>query len=183
LCHEGVDAEALRGKGIAQAPVDGLGLPGRVTDPGGPGEDEALARHPTPQPTNGGHGVTRLDLPFGMMGVHSGLSFVTTRERARARMMKDSWWGVPELSSAGTSAAKRDVPVAWCVARTWNPARYAGLLAATDQVRRSPDRRNPDRAVECRVRVVREAVGVPGLGHDVRDVRREKRKISVPVRS
>jgi hypothetical protein len=122
LCHEGFDAEALRGKGIAQAPVDGLGLPGRVTDPGGPAEHEQLVGHRTTQPTNGGHGVTRLDLPFGMMGVHSGLSFVTTRERARARMMKDSWWGVPELSSAGTSGARRDVPVAWCVARTWNPA-------------------------------------------------------------
>jgi hypothetical protein len=109
LCHEGFDAEALRGKGIAQGPVDGLGLPGRVGDPGGPAEHEQLVGHRTTQPMNVGHDVIRLDLPFGMMGVHSGLSFVTTRERARPRMVIDCPCGVPELSSAGTSA-KRDVP-------------------------------------------------------------------------
>jgi len=122
LCHEGFDAEALRGKGIAQGPVDGLGLPGRVADPGGPAEDEQLVGHRTTQPTNVDHGVARLDLPLGMMGVHSGPSFVTTRERARPRMMK-------RLSVRGAGTVKRrDVPqngtspVAWCgEPGTWNP--------------------------------------------------------------
>jgi len=81
LYHEGFDAEALRRKGIAQGPVDGLGLPGPVADPGGPAEDEQLVGHRTTQPTNVGHGMTRLELPLGMMGVHSGLPCVTTRER------------------------------------------------------------------------------------------------------
>ena len=73
LAHDGLGADAFRGKGVEHGLVDRLGLPGHIGHAvTRPAQHEKLVGHRAAEPTNGGQGFTRLDPAFGLV-VHCGV--------------------------------------------------------------------------------------------------------------